>query len=498
MKTKNKIICITLIIITTLLTLTNIALADSSTKEEVIEATIRQGYFYDVDNFKEYQPNSEVPEESCQEIDINAPEWFYYYSYKTNKKSGGEPDTVQFKLAYIFDEGTKKKIIWINNQKIKVDSDEVTLETHEFKSIDKHNSLRYLVNYNFKVDKGTCNIKNDKTNENKVNLKPTIEIEDNQQQEKKEECPQETNLYNPCRQGQLICMEKICGVRTLVNEFINLRVQGISYLDLHFRSLDTKTSGLALYEEALGYKKIAEIKKDYELKAKSSKTEKIENQQETITIENKCITIENEERLCWPIPSNIKTLITDVSDTHKLNRWFGAPRQCNSRTKNNNNKYRLHAGTDLIPNETKKSRGIEVYSIEEGVVTNIINFYNDIQEDTISCAVLIYNQKNDRTFNYGEIGTQANGKCKDIFVNINQKIDAGTKLGLISTSDMLHLEQYNGKKTTNEKWLTDNQGLCTSTDSNKLNQKPEDMKDPATILKYIQDNLKKNNDQDQK
>ncbi|MFH1823453.1 MAG: M23 family metallopeptidase [archaeon] len=141
-----------------------------------------------------------------------------------------------------------------------------------------------------------------------------------------------------------------------------------------------------------------------------------------------------------------------------------------------------HAGIDLTDSGNGDTIvGSKIVAIMDGEVTNMYRFYDYGDGGENLCAILVYNEEEDITINYGEVG-KCTGYGKDLVkVGINvEKVGSKVKKGevlakIYANSDgtaMLHLEIYSGRVVKNLRWALSG-------------EKPENLLDPSGILSEI-------------
>lgn len=137
------------------------------------------------------------------------------------------------------------------------------------------------------------------------------------------------------------------------------------------------------------------------------------------------------------MPSNINDFCFPVQDfSENRNNWG-----------QNRKKLKCHSGLDLKTKWQEKKGTI--VAMTDGVVTGISKNYTKCSDgpsgltgvgtEESAGAVYVYDPINDVTYIYGEINNDS------ISVTNNQKISKGTKLGVATKCQMLHLEIYKGK-----------------------------------------------------
>lgn len=140
-----------------------------------------------------------------------------------------------------------------------------------------------------------------------------------------------------------------------------------------------------------------------------------------------------------------------------LQNTFGAKR-----------KFDYHTGVDLFCNE-----GDEVYSIYDGVVTNVIEFtgFKESPWWNDTYAIMIYHHEIGKTFLYGEIETKlsigALTSSGSLIGNVKRvlKNDKGTP------TSMLHMECYDGLQNKAVWWYHNE-------------EKPKNLEDITKYLRY--------------
>jgi hypothetical protein len=115
-------------------------------------------------------------------------------------------------------------------------------------------------------------------------------------------------------------------------------------------------------------------------------------------------------------------------------------------------KHDYHTGVDLFCEEND-----EVYSMYDGIVTNVIEFtgYSESPWWNDTLAIMIYHPEIQKTFLYGEILTK---------IKVGRTVKAGQEIGRVKTvlkkdkgkpMTMLHMECYKGLQNNAVWWYHD-------------------------------------------